>query len=150
MFGAVMLLVFALLGVNIWAIVDVARRPEHQWKAIKQDRTLWLVLTLLAGLPCSIAYLVAIRPKLDAIPTQLALPGWYPDPALPGYVRWHDGTEWTAHAMPMLPPAPGWGPPQHHAPQHHAPQHHAPQPYPPGPWPQPDAAPPPPGWPPRH
>ena len=45
MLGAVMLLVFALVGVNIWAIVDVARRPEHQWKAIKQDRTLWLVLT---------------------------------------------------------------------------------------------------------
>jgi hypothetical protein len=122
------LFVLALVGLNIWAIVDVARQPEHAWKAIKQDRTLWLVLTLLAGLPCSIAYLVAIRPKLDAVPAMLALPGWYPDPAMPGVMRYHDGTGWTAHAMPMLPPA-------------QPPYPYAHPPYPPPP-------PTPPGWPP--
>ena len=131
------LFVLALVGLNIWAIVDVARQPEHAWKAIRQDRTLWLVLTLLAGLPCAIAYLVAIRPKLDAVPPVLALPGWYPDPAMPGVMRYHDGTGWTAHAMPMLPPAqppyPPYPPSQPPYPHAHPPYPHAHPPYPPYP-----------------
>ena len=137
MFAFVGLFVFALVGLNIWAIVDVARQPDHAWKAIKQDRTLWLVLTLLAGLPCSIAYLVAIRPRLDAVPAMVALPGWYPDPMMPGVMRFHDGTSWTAHAMNMLPPA-----------QPYPPQPYPQQAYPPA-WPQQPAPPTDPGWPPR-
>lgn len=141
------LFVLALVGLNIWAIVDVARQPEHAWKAIKQDRTLWLVLTLLAGLPCSIAYLVAIRPKLDAIPAMLALPGWYPDPTMPSVMRYHDGTGWTAHAVPMLPPAQPPYPQPPYSQQPYPPQ----APYPPYPHAHPPYPPPPPsppGWPP--
>lgn len=96
---------FALLGLNIWAIVDVARRNEHAFKAIKSDKTMWLVLVLLVGLPAAIAYLAAVRPRLESPPPQLALPGWYPDPSAPGYVRYHDGASWTAAITPMLPPA---------------------------------------------
>ena len=138
MFALVGLFVFALVGLNIWAIVDVARQPDHAWKAIKQDRTLWLVLTLLAGLPCSIAYLVAVRPRLEAVPTMMALPGWYPDPMVPGVMRYHDGTEWTAHAMRMLPPAQPYPPQAPYPPQPYPPQ----APYPPQPYGAPQAPPP--------
>lgn len=38
-------------------------------------------------------------------------PGWYPDPQLPGSVRWWDGTRWTEatqQAQPAAPPGPRW------------------------------------------
>jgi len=36
-------------------------------------------------------------------------PGWYPDPASPGTVRWYDGTVWTEHRTPAVAPAaPVW------------------------------------------
>lgn len=105
MFGLAFIFVFALLGLNIWAIVDVARRNDQQFKAIRSDKTMWLVLVLLAGLPAAIAYLAAVRPRLESPPPQLALPGWYPDPSAPGYLRYHDGASWTAALAPMLPPA---------------------------------------------
>ena len=27
-------------------------------------------------------------------------PAWYPDPQIPGVLRYHDGTGWTAHTAP--------------------------------------------------
>ncbi|OLT33702.1 hypothetical protein BJF84_21445 [Rhodococcus sp. CUA-806] len=31
---------------------------------------------------------------------------WYPDPGNPGFVRWFDGSQWTAHVHQALPPQP--------------------------------------------
>jgi hypothetical protein len=31
-------------------------------------------------------------------------PGWYPDPADPGAMRWWDGTQWSEHSAPAGPP----------------------------------------------
>lgn len=126
-FGLLALTLLAVAGVNIFAIVDVARRSDREFKAVGSEKTTWLLLVLLAGIPAAIAYLAAVRPRLEAAPpVPLALPGWYPDPALPNYLRYHDGVQWTVHLAPMLPSAP----PQ-------------PSPYPPQPPPQPPG---PPGW----
>ncbi|WP_254924359.1 MULTISPECIES: DUF2510 domain-containing protein [unclassified Rhodococcus (in: high G+C Gram-positive bacteria)] len=33
-------------------------------------------------------------------------PGWYGDPGNPGFVRWFDGSQWTQHVQPSVPPTP--------------------------------------------
>ncbi len=124
MLGLLALSVLAAIGVNIFAIVDVARRSDREFKAVGSEKTMWLLLVLLAGIPAAIAYIAAVSPRLVAAPpVPLALPGWYPDPALANYLRYHDGVQWTVHVTPMLPSAPpqppapppqptsGWGRP---------------------------------------
>ena len=41
---------------------------------------------------------------------------WYPDPSVPGQLRWFDGTQWTGHVHPAAGPA-AYGSPQWAAPQ---------------------------------
>lgn len=121
-------IVLGAFGTFAWSLVDMLGRPAHQWKAVGQDRTLWLLVILFVGLPGSIAYLAAIRPKLvraalapmNAHPMLAAAPpGWYPDPQGSGMMRWFDGMMWTQSyappgsvpmgGMPMGPPNPGPG-----------------------------------------
>jgi hypothetical protein len=45
-------------------------------------------------------------------PVSSAPAGWYPDPHLPGQLRWFDGAGWTAHvhaAAPATPNVAPWG-----------------------------------------
>lgn len=104
--------VFGMVGLWGWSLVDLLGRPEHQWKAIDQDRTLWVLAILFLGLPGSIGYLAFVRPKLSrvgALPPMPAYPmlnaapppGWYPDPRGMPMMRWFDGRQWTSQTAPM-------------------------------------------------
>lgn len=106
MLGFLALCFLAVIGVSIYAIIDVASRSDREFKAIGSERTTWLLLVLFVTVPAAIAYLVGVRPRLLAAPpVPLALPGWYPDPTVPTFLRYHDGVSWTVHVTPMLPAA---------------------------------------------
>jgi len=67
------LLAVAGLAVEIWAIVDVAQRPESDYVGVSLDRTSWLILLVVlcvlagpVGLGVAIYYLAAIRPRLNS------------------------------------------------------------------------------------
>lgn len=124
----ILAVVFGSIGLWGWSIVDILNRPAHQWKAIGQERALWLMVVLFVGLPGSIGYLLAIRPKLARIAELgpaaaypmlgAAPPGWYPDPQGSHMMRWFDGQQWTANfappgTVPMggMPVGPPMGPP---------------------------------------
>lgn len=61
--------------VPIWAVVDAARRGDDQFGVVGQSRGTWLVLMILTAVFCgwigtffALYYLIAVRPKLSAVP----------------------------------------------------------------------------------
>lgn len=88
MFGApeLIILLFVVLGpiwlgLQIWAIYDVATRPDWVWPAANVDKTTWLILSIVGLAVCgilSIVYLVSIRPRVQAAQAQgPAAAGWW-------------------------------------------------------------------------
>lgn len=104
-------MILGMIVFSVWGLVDVIRRPDHEWKAIGQEKILWLLGILFVGLPAVIAYFVLARPKLERMHALAGPPGWYPDPGAHGYVRYWDGTQWTQHVSPVGPVALGPAPP---------------------------------------
>src|SRR3954454_16435200 len=66
-------MVLAGILVPIWAGIDLLRRPQQQWDDARQNKLYWIVLIVITLPACAIGwvvptiYLVAIRPKLDAV-----------------------------------------------------------------------------------
>jgi len=72
MHGLVSVFVLAGLGLIIWAIVDVARRPSAVLSS--RAKTAWILglvagglLLGIVGVVAAVVYLVAIRPRLSSV-----------------------------------------------------------------------------------
>lgn len=104
------------LGVTIFCIVDVARRPEWAWSGSGQSKVLWLVLTIVAlffgliGLIISGIYLFVIRPKVAVVQNQggpMGGRGFGPGPMAGG--GFGPGSSSSYGASPSYGPAPDAG-----------------------------------------
>ena len=122
-------IIIGSLVMMIVALVDIARRPEWQWKLAGQEKILWLLLVILVNFLAipSLIYWFNIRKKLKAVeagaasgqygpgqmtyagwepvPVGISNPGmapagWYPDTSGQDRFRWWDGTRWTVHTWP--------------------------------------------------
>jgi uncharacterized protein DUF2510 len=115
----------ASLVMLIVAVVDIAKRPDWQWKLAGQEKILWLLLVILVNVFAipSLIYWFNIRKKLilvegaaatgaygpgfvanaawapGAMPMSPAMapPGWYPDSSGQSQMRWWDGARWTEY-----------------------------------------------------
>jgi hypothetical protein len=69
-----MVVPLAVLGIQVWALVDAAMRPDAVWKAAGSSKTLWVVLLAVGlvlsiiGLVLAIVYLAGVRGRLKAAP----------------------------------------------------------------------------------
>jgi Protein of unknown function (DUF2510) len=129
--GIVLLVVLYLvvivgsLVMLIVAVVDMAKRPEWQWKLAGQEKVVWILLVVLVNLFAipALIYWFNIRKKLVAVEQAAAAgqygpghmtpggwepmpaypygfatvpgPGWHPDPSGQSPLRWWDGTRWS-------------------------------------------------------
>jgi Protein of unknown function (DUF2510) len=112
------------------AIVDIAKRPDWQWKMAGQEKTLWLLLVILVNFLAipSLIYWFSIRKKLQAVeeaaakglygpgqmtyagweptPAPTAAPaGWYADTSGQAAFRWWDGGRWTEYTSAASQPS---------------------------------------------
>ena len=65
----ILLVLLAVFGACVFTVIDVARRPEADFAAVGQNRTLWLIVGILSlFVPCvwlgSVYSLLGVRPKL--------------------------------------------------------------------------------------
>lgn len=49
----------------VYALFDLLRRPEDEWRAAGQDRLLWALVVIFLSLIGAVLYLVIARPALE-------------------------------------------------------------------------------------
>jgi hypothetical protein len=65
-------IVVALLGLFLWALIDAVSRPEEQWRSAGESKWVWIILILVLQFIGPLAYLLWIRRKLPPPPGQPA------------------------------------------------------------------------------
>ena len=112
----------AVGGLVFWivALLEVARTPDHAFRAVGTEKMTWLLVVALVGWIGALIYWFGTRQRLARIgaigsggaygggygpphhpapPVQAATPpGWYQNPEADG-LRWWDGRQWTDHVV---------------------------------------------------
>jgi lysylphosphatidylglycerol synthetase-like protein (DUF2156 family) len=78
-----LVVVFALLAFHIYVLVDILKYSDAVWQASGQNKTLWIVLWVVAfccgGIIIDLIYWFAIRPKLQTGQSGPGAGGGYPN-----------------------------------------------------------------------
>lgn len=98
----------AVGGTIFWVfkIVEVAKIPEHQYRAAGSDKTTWILVVALAGAIGALIWQFAKRAEVLAAAGRVPSPppGWYPEPGT-SRLRWWDGVRWTEYSHGAPPPS---------------------------------------------
>ena len=78
----VLVVILALGVIPIWGIIDAALRPDPVWAAAGQNKVVWIIVQVFLGVFGTVAYFVAVRPRLIAVTPPAVTPG-PPPSALP-------------------------------------------------------------------
>ncbi len=97
--GVLFLVWLATIAWWIASIVEIARIPDHQFRAAGSEKLTWLLVVILTGILGTVIWRVVKRSdvKMMAGMAVLPPPGWYPEPG--GSIRWWDGLRWTEHVQ---------------------------------------------------
>ncbi len=118
--GGIGLALFLLVVLSLWlgllalwilAIVDIAKRPDWQFRQAGQEKMVWLLLTIFINV-VAIVYWLAIRKRLVAIEQAAASRGFGPASEPPG--PWLPGPAgpWpSGQPGPSAVGSPAWSPP---------------------------------------
>ncbi len=87
----------AMLVFWIFALVDVVRIPEQQFRVAGTEKTVWVLIVVLAQIIGALVWWFAKRRDVRAAAGWIPPPppGWYPEQGS-GTLRWWDGMQWTA------------------------------------------------------
>ena len=72
--GPEILILLLIFGVPVWALIDIATRPEESFAAVGRNKTNWVVLMIVGiilifplAFVAALVYLIAVRPKLGSM-----------------------------------------------------------------------------------